>query len=124
MHYEPFDFTILESRGVPFRTFDAGEKVFLEHETGDSMFVVRSGLIDIVTFGRVLERIGPNGLFGEMALIDDGERSAAALAAEPSELAVIDRAAFLDLVSHDARFALRIMHTLAERIRHLKALLL
>lgn len=120
---QPFDFSILESRGVPFRTYDAGERIFLEQDAGDCMYVVKSGSIDIITFGRVLERIGPNGLFGEMALIDDGPRSAAALASEPSELALVDRAAFLELVSHDASFALRIMHTLAERIRRLKALL-
>jgi CRP-like cAMP-binding protein len=40
------------------------------------------------------------GTFGEMALIDTSPRSAAAIAAEPTEVAVIDRDTFLVLVAH------------------------
>ena len=38
----PFDSDTLTKRGVPLRRSDAGEKIFLEDETGDCISVVRS----------------------------------------------------------------------------------
>ena len=113
----PFDFSVLTRRDVPIQNFDAGEKIFLEDDTGECMYVVRSGTVDVITFGSVLETIGPGGMFGEMALIDDGPRSAAALASQPTEVAVIDKAMFLQLVREEPEFALRIMRLLTERVR-------
>jgi CRP-like cAMP-binding protein len=114
-----FEFDWLTRRGVPFRHFDAGERIFLEHDAGDCLYVVRSGHVDVITFGTVLESVGPGGIFGEMALIDDGPRAAAALAAEASEVAVIDKEMFHTLVREEPEFALRIMHVLTERIRRM-----
>lgn len=115
----PFDFSMLSRRGVPLRRVDPGERIFLEKDMGSAMYVVRSGAVDVITFGKVLERIGPGGVFGEMALIDDGPRAAAALACEPSELAVIDKATFLTLINEEPEFALRIMRLMAERVRRM-----
>jgi CRP/FNR family transcriptional regulator, cyclic AMP receptor protein len=115
----PFDFNMLSRRGVPLRRVDPGERIFLEKDMGSAMYVVRSGAVDVITFGKVLERIGPGGVFGEMALIDDGPRAAAALACEPSELAVIDKATFLTLINEEPEFALRIMRLMAERVRRM-----
>ena len=42
-----------------------------------------------------LEVVGPGGLFGEMALIDGGPRSASAVARKATELVVIDRPTFV-----------------------------
>ena len=61
------------------------------------MYVVRSGAVDVITFGKVLERIGPGGMFGEMALIDDAPRAAAALAS------VADRGRWSSTSRHSSR---------------------
>jgi CRP/FNR family transcriptional regulator, cyclic AMP receptor protein len=113
------DLGVLQRFELPRRRFDAGERIFLEDQAGDCMYVVRSGLVDVITFGNVLETIGPGGFFGELALIDGGPRSAAALAAEPTELAVIDAAAFDRLLREEPNFALAIMRLLAARLRRL-----
>ena len=115
----PLDFEFLTENGVPLKRFDAGEKIFLQDEAGDYMYAVRSGKVNIITYGTVLENVGPNGLFGEMALIDDSPRSAAAIAAEETEVAAIDKDAFLMLVGREPKLALRIMSLLAERIRRM-----
>ena len=81
------------------------------------MYVVRSGAVDVITFGKVLERIGPGGVFGEMALIDDAPRAAAALASVATEVAVIDKPTFLTLIAEEPEFALQIMKLMAERVR-------
>ncbi len=77
---QPFGFSILDRLGAPYRHFEAGEKIFLEEEPGNAMYMVRTGRVDVITYGTVLENVRAGGIFGEMALIDDGPRSAAAIA--------------------------------------------
>jgi CRP/FNR family transcriptional regulator, cyclic AMP receptor protein len=115
----PFDFPTLERLGARTRHFDAGEKIFLAEEPANTMFIVRSGRVDVITYGTVLENVQAGGMFGELALIDDGDRSAAAMAAEPTEAVAIDKATFLKLVREDPEFALRVMRVLAARIRRM-----
>jgi CRP-like cAMP-binding protein len=108
---------MLTRRGIPSRHFDAGERIFLEQDSGTAMYVVRSGAVDVITFGKVLERIGPGGVFGELALIDDAPRAAAALASTATEVAVIDKPTFMTLIAEEPEFALQIMKLMAERVR-------
>ncbi len=116
---QPFDFSALERIGAPFRHFDAGEKIFLEEEPATAMYMVRSGRVDVITYGTVLENVRSGGIFGEMALIDDEPRSAAAIAAEPTEVVAIDRPTFLAVVRDDPQFALKVMSLLAVRLRRM-----
>ena len=115
------DFSLLTRAGFPLQRFAAGEKIFVEDDEGSAMYVVRSGRVNIVTYGTVLESVGPNGMFGEMALIDGSPRSATAVACEACEVAPIDKAAFAHLVRQDPEFALSIMRLLAQRIRQMNA---
>jgi CRP-like cAMP-binding protein len=115
------DFSLLTRAGFPLRRYAAGEKIFVQDDEGSWMYVVRSGRVSIMTYGTVLESVGPNGMFGEMALIDGSPRSATAVAAEPTEVAPIDRKAFAHLVRQDPDFALRVMRLLAARIRQMNA---
>ena len=115
----PFDFAKLERLGAPLKHFEAGEKVFLADDSAAVMYVVRSGRIDVITYGTVLENVRAGGIVGEMALIDDMPRSAAAIAAEATEAFAIDRAMFLSLIRDDAEFALHIMQLLTARIRRM-----
>jgi len=113
-----FDFSMFVRRGIPLKRFEAGERIFLEHDAGDAMYVVRSGSIDVISFGQVLQQVEAGGVFGELAIIDDAPRAAAALARQPTEVAVIDKPAFLTLVAEEPEFALTIMRLLAERVRN------
>lgn len=116
-----FDFSLLTGAGFPLLRYAAGDRIFVQDDDGSCMYVVRSGKVNITTFGTVLESIGPNGVFGEMALIDGSPRSATAVASEPTEVAPIDRAAFAHLVRQDPDFALRVMRVLTARIRQMNA---
>ena len=115
----PFDFTKLERLGAPLKHFEAGEKVFLADDSAAVMYVVRSGRIDVITYGTVLENVRAGGMVGEMALIDGTERSAAAIAAEPTEAIAIDKAMFDALIRDDPGFALSVMRLLTARIRRM-----
>jgi CRP/FNR family cyclic AMP-dependent transcriptional regulator len=115
------DFSLLTRAGFPLQRYAAGDKIFVQDDEGSAMYVVRSGHVNILTYGTVLDSVGPNGMFGEMSLIDGSPRSATAVASEPTEVAPIDRAAFAHLVRQDPEFALRVMRLLAARIRQMNA---
>ncbi len=121
MPHQAFDFSILDERGTATQSFAAGEKIFLQDEPATCLYIVRSGKVQVITYGTVLENVGPGGVFGEMAMIDGAPRSAAALAAEPTEVMELDRPAFLYLIQKDPEFALRIMQVLATRIRRMNS---
>jgi CRP/FNR family cyclic AMP-dependent transcriptional regulator len=114
-----FDFDLLARGGFPLRRFAANEKIFVQDDDGQCMYVVRSGKVGITAGGVVLETVGPNGTFGEMALIDGSARSATAIAREPTEVAEINERAFLYLVEKNPAFALDVMRRLAARLRRM-----
>ena len=112
--------TILDlvgERTLPVVQVGAGDKLFLQGDAAGAMYVVRSGMIEVLMFGRILERVGPGGIVGEMALIDQNARCAAALTESDTELVAIDQQAFLDIVREEPRFALAIIKVLARRLR-------
>ncbi len=92
---DEFDFEALVSGGYPLQRFEPDQRIFTQDDEGAAMYVVRSGKVGIMSAGAVLETIGPNGIFGEMSLIDGSPRSATAIAREPTELAVDRRARLL-----------------------------
>jgi EAL domain-containing protein (putative c-di-GMP-specific phosphodiesterase class I)/CRP-like cAMP-binding protein len=72
-----------------------GQVIFAEGEAGDCAYLIESGIVEISTSRAsgsiVLARLHAGDLFGEMALIDHGVRSATARALEATTLAVIRR---------------------------------
>jgi CRP-like cAMP-binding protein len=95
----------------------AGEVVFDKDDPGDAMYVVRSGTVDLLAEGTVLETVGDGGIFGEMALLDRAERSATAIAREPTTVVRVSRRRFQELIRQEPRFALHVMGVLADRLR-------
>ena len=73
---------------------------------------------EILSFetGRPAE-LSADDIFGEMALIDSEPRSATALAVTDVELVAVSEKQFLFLVSQTPYFALKVMRTLAQRLR-------
>jgi len=111
------DFSLLLRPEVPTRNFATGETIFSEGERGDEFFVVVRGKVEIRTGNRQLETLGPKGIFGEMALIDDSPRSATVVALTHVTVAPIKEEQFLFLVKHMPIFALKVMRVLAKRLR-------
>jgi CRP/FNR family transcriptional regulator, cyclic AMP receptor protein len=95
----------------------AGGVVFHEGDEGHDMFGVVEGQVQLQVKGRVIATLGPNDVFGEMALIDKVPRMATAVAMTDSVLAVIDQHRFLFLVHETPTFALSVMSAMAERLR-------
>ena len=111
------DFEQLARGGFPLQRFERDACIFMQDDEGKCMYVVRSGVVAIVASGVILENVGPNGIFGEMSLIDGSPRSATAIAREATEVAVVDEKSFLVLVERNPAFALDLLRRLAERLR-------
>lgn len=113
------DFQMLANAGFPPARFAAGDVVFSEGDKGDAMYVVRSGELAIERNGKVMETVGPGGVFGEMALIDGSPRVATVRAKTDCEVAPINEKTFLFLVHETPYFAIAVMRTLADRLRRM-----
>jgi CRP/FNR family transcriptional regulator, cyclic AMP receptor protein len=95
----------------------AGSVVFAEGDPGEHMFGIVEGEVELRTGQVVIARLGPDDVFGEMAVIDASPRMATATATTDSRLAILDRHRFLFLVHETPMFALQVMSTMAERLR-------
>ena len=101
----------------PIRLRD-GETLFKSGDRSDGrLFVVRTGSVALYSGRRLLERVGPGGILGEMALIDPAPRSATAVAGPECTLSAVSDLTFRKLVTHVPGFALEMMRLLVQRFR-------
>lgn len=98
-----------------------GRQIVSEGSKAVLMYAVVNGRVAISIGGRVVERLGPGGAFGEAALVDQSPRLATATAETDCELQPITRQAFLTLVKVSPQFAYGMLESLAERLRFLTA---
>lgn len=103
-------------------TFAAGETVFVEGEPGEIMYIILEGHVEIRVGENTLEVAGPGSVIGEMALINLSTRSATAVAQDRCTLAPVDDKQFLSLIVRKPQFALRVMEIMANRLRHMDAI--
>lgn len=102
--------------------YKKGQIIFKEGDPeSDRMFAVVEGVIEIQIGANTVERVQPVHVFGEMALIEQRPRSATAIAAVDSRIAVIDKKRFLRLVEQTPHFALNVMQVISERLRRASA---
>jgi len=95
----------------------AGGVVFREGDLGEEMFGIIDGQVQLQTTERVIAILGPDDVFGEMALVDSSPRMATAVATADSVLAVLNKHRFLFLVHETPTFALSVMSAMADRFR-------
>jgi len=106
------------ARGAgPNLTFATGSVVFNKGDAGNCMYVVQSGVIEMVIGDKVVETVGPNEAIGFMSMVDSAPRSSTARVKEACELSVIDARTFRFMVDEIPNFALYVMNAMARRIR-------
>ena len=105
------------SRSFKQRTFDAGRTVAGEGRTGAGFFVIESGEATVSVRGSERAKLGPGDYFGEIALIDDGARSATITADSELRCYGLTSWEFRPLVEGNASIAWKLLETLAKRLR-------
>ena len=109
----------LFDRDAQTESFPAQHTLFAEGDSGQQMFAVVEGAVDIVIRGTRVETVEAGGVFGEMALIEDRPRNATAIVKDQARLVAIDRKRFLFLVQQNPYFSLQLMSVMAERLRRM-----
>jgi len=108
---------LLFRHASPTEQYEDGTLLFEIGDPGEQMYIVKSGEVRLMIGDTVVEIVGPNGAFGEMALVDGSPRSARAICIGKTELVPVGLQRFRFLVQASPDFSLAIMKMMADRVR-------
>jgi hypothetical protein len=96
---------------------EPGEIVVRQGDPGDAVFVIADGTLAVTKDGHKLKEVGRGAVFGEMALLDGGQRSASVEAMTRSRLLRIPRDEFEAIIDQHPEIARGIIRTLLVHLR-------
>jgi len=108
---------------------DAGKTIFVESMSGEALYLIGEGTVQISQMlaevdEQSLTMLGCGDVFGEMAVIDGGQRAASARVVKKTQLYSLSRKDFNILVREKPRFGiqltLNIARILSQRVRQTK----
>jgi len=105
-------------------TVTTGKWLFREGEEGESMYVIRSGQLDIVSEGppeTLIRTIRRGELVGELALLHAERRTASVRARRDSELLELSRPQFEELIRKEPSFAIALTRSIGAQLAVSKA---
>jgi putative iron-dependent peroxidase len=102
---------------VETRDFPSGAILCTQGERGGDFFVITIGGADARRDGSVIRKLGPGDFFGEIALIDEGRRTATVTATSPIRCLAIAPRQFRDVLGQNADVAVRILDAVTQRLR-------
>jgi signal transduction histidine kinase len=99
------------------------EYLFREGDPGDSLYLILSGVVEVVRLAEdgteiCLATLNTGKVIGELAIIDGGPRSASVRAKEPTELFAILRSDFLSLVGKSPQLLPDLLVELSSKMRN------
>ena len=105
------------------KVYSKGEVILMEEEAGTALFVIVSGKVKVARAsgdGRevILTILSDSDFFGEMAILDGLTRSATVTAIETSELFLIQRNDFLNLLYENPEISVALLQELTKRLRN------
>jgi CRP-like cAMP-binding protein len=105
------------ARQLHERRFPEGGEVTTEGSTGAGFFVISEGNAEVIVGGEHRATLGPGDYFGEIALIDDGVRSASIVAATDLLCYGMTPWEFRGFVEQHPQVAWTFLQALARRLR-------
>src|SRR5207244_12265629 len=105
------------------RKYARGEVIFLTGDPGINLCIIESGHVRLTLtsqdLGRevALDYLGPGDVFGDLALLDGGPRSADAIAVEPTQLLLLSRDDFRAFLTSHPAAAIDLMADMSRRLR-------
>ena len=105
------------------RILSKDEILFKKGDEGNSLFIINSGRVKIVTQDSqdnevVLNQVGAGEIIGEMALLDYEPRSAGVVALEETTIMELSREDFMEILAAQPELALSVIRGLIARLRH------
>lgn len=104
------------------RSYKAGDAIVTQGKGGAGLFTIVSGKAEAVVESAegektVVNTFGPTDFFGEIALLDDGPRTASVIATQDTECMILSRSDFIAILKNDADMGVVIAEELARRFR-------
>ena len=111
----------LAHKFVP-REYAAGQVIVTQDKGGEGFFIIASGQAEAIRERADGDKVtvntfGPTDFFGELALLDDGLRTASVVTTEETQCLALTRWDFLAALKQDVDMAITILEELAERFR-------
>lgn len=96
--------------------------LFMKGDEGHNLYILLEGRIKLVSENRngeeiVLNEVGPGGVIGEMALLDDKPRSAGATALSKVKMLKLSKEDFEDMITRYPLMVLKLTRNLISRLR-------
>ncbi len=107
---------------IDLQRYAAGETIFNYGDPGHALYIIRTGEVEIYVKNDqgekiILETSKPGDVFGEVAMLDNGPRTAWVTAISDVELLRLDRAHFEEYVRQYPPAALNLLSVAARRLR-------
>ena len=114
--------TLTLTRECRFKHMEKGEILFFQSDPSEAAYIVRTGNISIILNspdGRemVINEMHSGDLFGELGILTKKTRSTSAIARTKSELLVIPRQVFLNVIEKEPHLAMRMLEVTAQRLQ-------
>jgi CRP-like cAMP-binding protein len=109
--------------GALGKVYKNGEIIVSQGETGDCMYVVQDGLVEVVFESEEetvqLNVLGKDEFFGEMAIFNQELRTATVRALGPARILTVNHKNLLKCIHEDPSLAYRLMQVMSDRIDRL-----
>jgi CRP/FNR family cyclic AMP-dependent transcriptional regulator len=113
----------MKKTGALGKDYQDGDIIVLEGDTGEYMFEIQQGQVEILgqKEGKdvILAVLGKGDFFGEMAIFERETRSATVRAKGPVRALTVDKKTLLTRISADPTLAFRLLEKMSGRIRDL-----
>jgi len=119
----PDEMLTLLAQKIRKRNLSVDEILFHKGDVGDSLYIMLSGWVKIVTQDKdgneiILNKVGAGEIIGEMALLDHERRSAGVVALEKTSTLELKREDFMEILKGQPDLALALIRNLSSRLRH------
>ncbi|MDF1611867.1 MAG: Crp/Fnr family transcriptional regulator [Stygiobacter sp.] len=105
------------------KSYNKGEVILMEDDPGSALFIIISGKVKVARSSNdgkevILSILNESDFFGEMAILDGQKRSATVSAIEPSEVFILQRNDFIDLLYAHPDISVALLQELTTRLRN------
>ena len=97
---------------------EAGATLVREGDFGFAAYAIREGTAEVVHDGAVIRALGPGDMFGEIAILSGGRRTATVVASTPMKVVTVLNRDMWRLERESPEIAAALRATIDERLAH------
>lgn len=100
---------------IQMEYFAADHVIFEEGDTGDKMYIIKRGQVQVLRDNTIVAVLSDNQFFGEMALVSDEPRNATLKTVTDVEVLTLDKEDFRRLLETNASIASIVSYEVVKR---------